>query len=262
MVQNPMPAVRTPDFQQAQHAFTAHLRDPQRVPAPNDVEDRRMAIYRELLHNNVSGFLAANFPVLKAILPEAQWDNMVGDFFARHHSESPYFSKIPEEFIDYLQTEREQHPAHVEDPPFLLELAHYEWVELALSIDEAETVDPAAFPDQPLDAVFRLSALAWPLVYLYPVHQLSPDNQPQTPPEQPTYLVVHRAPDDQVKFIETNPVTHRLLELMAENESVTLQTQCLQIAAEINHPQPNVVVQGGLSIVRDLHQRGIVSTLI
>lgn len=251
----------TPDFQQTQHAFTAHLRDPQHVPAPDDVEDRRMAIYRELLHNNVSGFLGDNFPVLKTILPETHWEAMVSDFFARHHSESPYFSKIPEEFIDYLQTERAQDPSHGDDPPFLLELAHYEWVELALAIADEPTSESNPLPDAPLTHTFRLSPVAWPLVYCYPVHKLSPDYQPQLPPETPSYLVVYRAPDDQVKFMETNPVTHRLLELMNENEAGTLQTQCQQIAAEINHPQPEVVLQGGLSIVQDLYKRGIVTLL-
>ena len=101
-----MPPSPKPDFRQTQHTFTAHLRDPDHAPLPADVEDRRMAIYRELLHNNIHSFLGDNFPVLKLVLTEAQWDDLVGDFFARHHSVSPYFSKIPEEFIDYLQTER------------------------------------------------------------------------------------------------------------------------------------------------------------
>lgn len=247
-----------PDFQQTQHAFTAHLRNPQQVPCPVDVEDRRMAIYRELLHNNVSGFLGDNFPVLKILLPEAHWDEMVGDFFARHHSESPYFSKIPEEFIDYLQTEREQVPQHQDDPPFLLELAHYEWVELALTISDESFPPAQPLPTDVADTVFHLSPLAWPLAYCYPVHKISLEFQPHCPPDQPSYLVVYRAVDDQVKFIETNPVTHRLLELLSEAEDKPLRAHCQQIADEMQHPQPEVVVQGGVSIIRDMYARNIV----
>ena len=42
-----------PEFQQKQYAFAAHIRDPENNPAPSGVEDRRMAIYRELFFNNL-----------------------------------------------------------------------------------------------------------------------------------------------------------------------------------------------------------------
>lgn len=32
-----------------QHAFTAHLRDPQAVPAPAGLDPRRVAVYQHLL---------------------------------------------------------------------------------------------------------------------------------------------------------------------------------------------------------------------
>ena len=48
-----------------QTRFAAHLRHPATHPAPDDVEDRRMAIYRRLFFRNISNFLAKNFPVLR-----------------------------------------------------------------------------------------------------------------------------------------------------------------------------------------------------
>ena len=51
-----------------------------------------------------------------------------------------------------------------DDPPFLLELAHYEWVELALDIAEQELperVDISA--EQLLAGRPLISPLAWPL---------------------------------------------------------------------------------------------------
>jgi len=35
-----------PEFMRTQYAFAAHIRDPQHQPAPADIEDRRIAIYR------------------------------------------------------------------------------------------------------------------------------------------------------------------------------------------------------------------------
>ena len=42
-----------PKFQEQQYAFAAHIRDPQNVPAPEGIEDRRMAIYRELFFQHL-----------------------------------------------------------------------------------------------------------------------------------------------------------------------------------------------------------------
>ena len=61
------PVAELPRFQQVQQAFTRHMRDPANAPAPAGVEDRRMAIYRDLLFNNVQTFLAGCFPVLRKI---------------------------------------------------------------------------------------------------------------------------------------------------------------------------------------------------
>ena len=40
-----------PAFTEIQLRFTAHIRDPERIPPPADVDDRRMAVYRDLLYS-------------------------------------------------------------------------------------------------------------------------------------------------------------------------------------------------------------------
>ena len=62
-----------------------------------------------------------------------------------------------------------------------------------------------------------VSPLAWPLAYRFPVHTISPDNQPHLAPAAPTYLIVYRDRNDKVRFHESNPVTARLLELLGDN---------------------------------------------
>ena len=116
-----MAIMTEPEFKKHQYAFTAHLRDPEQNPAPEGIEDRRIGIYRTLLYNNVEGFIANGFPVLRSIYSDDDWHHMVRDFFAHHQSTSPYFLEISQEFLDYLQSERQP---HAEDPPGLLELAH------------------------------------------------------------------------------------------------------------------------------------------
>ncbi|CAL1241108.1 HvfC family RiPP maturation protein [Candidatus Methylocalor cossyra] len=244
------------DFQQVQGAFAAYLRDPRHNPLPPGVPPRRMALYRELFLNNIESFLASGFPVLKSILAGECWQELVEDFFARHRSRTPLFVAIAEEFLAYLRDERGHVPT---DPPFLEELAHYEWVELALAVAEGEPppCDPA-FARDPLPCTVRLSELAWPLAYRFPVHRLGPDHQPVAAPEQPTFLVVYRDRDDEVRFLEVNGASYRLLALL-EQEGPLPARVCLQrIAEELCHPEPSVVLAYGAELLRDLAERGVV----
>ncbi len=243
-------------LERLQREFAAHIRDPEHMPAPEGIEDRRMAIYRDLFFNNVSQLLAQGFPVLHRILGQLAWKAMVRDWFVRHRAQTPLFLELPQEFLDYLQHERV--PAQG-DPPFLLELAHYEWVELALAIDERDAALPGVDPDADLLAGRpALSPLAWPLAYAWPVHRISPDYQPAEPPPEPTRLVVYRDQRDRVGFLEINRVTARLLELLGEQGRPDSGRACLmRIAAELDHPDPAVVVEGGAAILAELRARSV-----
>lgn len=254
-------------FQRVQRQFAAHLRDPQCNLPPPGIEDRRLQIYRELFYNNVEDCLANGFPLLRKLSPDAAWHALVRDFYARHQSHAPQFHQIAEEFLHYLEEER---GAQADDPPFLRDLAHYEWVELALSVSEVELPDAdrqdggsAAGGRMPGAADLlagrpRVSPLAWSLAYDYPVHRIGPDFQPAEPDAQPTYLVVWRNRDDDVRFMEINAVTARLLQLLEEDSADSGRTLLLRIAAELAHPQPEAVVEQGAAILRDLRTRGIV----
>src|SRR3546814_14577182 len=71
--------------------------------------------------------------------------------------------------------------------PWLRELAHYEWAELALQISEATREDIAHDARGDLLAGCPLpSPLAWPLAYAWPVHRIGPDHQPPEQPAAPT----------------------------------------------------------------------------
>lgn len=240
-------------FQRLQYAFAAHLRDPARHKPPRGIEPRRLKIYTELFYNNVQGFLANAFPVLRRITPEARWHAMVRDFFARHQSHQPLFHRIAEEFLRYLERERRAK----DDPKFLRELAHYEWVELALSVAPAPPAPRVDANGDLLAGVPVVSPLAWTLSYDFPVHRIGPDCQPEAPPQQPTHLVVWRTRDDEVKFMETNAVTARLLQLMAPGRAAGRRLLA-RIARELKHPRPEAVVAEGAAILTGLRERGIV----
>jgi hypothetical protein len=245
-----------PAFVARQYAFAAHIRDPGRNPPPEDVEERRMAIYRDLFHGSLQSLLAGFFPVLRRLLEDDHWHATVRDFLVRHRARTPLFLEIAREFLDYLQHERDADPA---DPPFLLELAHYEWVELALSISEADPDPSIADPNGDLLAGRPLlSPLAWSLSYRFPVHRIGPEFRPDTPAEQPTHLLVYRNRADDVEFMEVNAVTQRLLQLLQEGPDRSGHDCLAQIAEELRHPDPEVVMRAGAELLRDLRARDVI----
>ena len=250
-----MSGTADPEFVRQQYAFAAHIRDPQQHAAPAEIEDRRMGVYRELFLNNIEGFLSSSFPVLRRLLDDDSWQALARDFFARHRCHSPLFLEIPREFLSYLDEERGERAG---DLPFMRELAHYEWVELALSV--AETVDdrPADHDGNLLEGVPVLSSTAWPLVYRYPVHRIGPDFQPEYAGEQPTYLLAYRDTADDVGFVELNPVSARLFSLLQANRTSSGHAVLQNIAAELAHPDPDVVIKGGSALLEEWRRLGIV----
>ena len=76
--------VKRPEFQEKQYAFAAHIRDPEHAPAPEGIEDRRMAIYRGLFFNNLRNLLSNMFPVLKKLHAKDKWASMIDAGHQQH----------------------------------------------------------------------------------------------------------------------------------------------------------------------------------
>lgn len=207
------------DFQTIQKQFADHIRNPAKNTGPENIEARRLKIYSDLFYNNVESFIARAFPVLRKIHTDAQWHNMVKDFFEKHHSQSPYFLHIAQEFLTYLEIERDSS----DDFPFLLELAHYEWVELALDVSQDEIPDSDfETPGNLLVKPIVFSPLAWLLQYQWPVHKIGPEFIPQQTEsnQQITFLIVYRNADFQIKFMELNALSARLISILQDHEQL------------------------------------------
>jgi uncharacterized protein len=200
-------------FQRLQQAFAAAIRDPQSHSGPGSAPLHRLQIYRQLAYNNVESFLSTGFPIVKAVLDDG-WPPLIRDFLRRRRCLTPYLFELAEEFLSFLQSER---GPNAEDPPFLLELAHYEWVELALLTAEASPPEEnPALVEEPLSYTICLSELAWPLAYRFPVHHIGPDFQPAVPPDEPTFLLVYRDRSDEVNFLEIGAGAYELLQALQQ----------------------------------------------
>ena len=232
------------------HVLAAHVRDPATHPGPPGIEDRRLAVYRELVANNLDGLLAGTFPVIRRTLGDADWQALLRRFLINHRSETPLFTRLGLEFIAFLEA--------AEDParPWLADLAHYEWAELGLQLSDAET--PPHDPEGDLlDGVPLLSPLAWPLAYRWPVHRLGPDCQPTEPPPAPTLVLLRREPGGRVHFSMLSPLLYRLLALVAANEGRSGRTLLRQLAEEAGHPDFDAFLGEALPMLQRLRADGV-----
>jgi hypothetical protein len=224
-------------FQQKQFEFARHIRDPENAPIPEGIEARRMKIYRDLFYKNIEGFISGGFPVLHSITDDEQWHAMVRDFMVRHRCETPYFLEITQEFLDYLENER-VNPGN--DYPFLFELAHYEWVELALMVSDdvpdMTGVNPVA---DLIDHPVQVSPLVWNLQYTFPVQHIGEAYLPQSAPEKPTHIAVYRDRQNEVQFMELNSLTALLLDKLQQESERTVG----DIVSELHEMLPQLPLE-------------------
>nr|WP_218583390.1 putative DNA-binding domain-containing protein [Pseudomonas atagonensis] len=242
-----------------QQALTRYLRDPEHQPLPADMNPARVNVYRDLVFNNLSILLGGTFPVLIRLIGEARWRDLVRGFLREHRAQTPRFGDIAEEFVGFLATG----PRVLSEgqwPGFLLELAHYEWVEMVLQQSDVEPL-PALDSQLCLTRPLRVSPLAWPLAYTWPVHLLGPDQQPSTPPTQPTLLLVRRDADFSVKFSELSPLAWRLLQRIGEFASLTGHEQLQALAQEAGQVGSAGFMDSGLALLQQMHADRVIGII-
>jgi hypothetical protein len=257
--------MKKPHFSEIQTQFAAHIRLPEQAALPHGIEDRRMKIYRELVYNNIEDFLNSGFPIIRQMFSDQDWHLLVRDFVSTHRSSTPYFLEIGAEFLAFLDSERGDCDAaqsaqfnRQSDPPFLLQLAQYEWAELALYVADDEIPDDINASLDLFEQLPVLSPLAWSMVFNYPVHQIGPDNRPESPSEQPHCLVVYRNREDKVAFLEANVVTARLLELCEDNHQFSGRELLEQIAREMSVADSQTILAGGRETLAQLRSLDII----
>ena len=229
------------DFQLYQAQFSAHIRNPTHNKKPPNVNTNRMAVYKKAVFNNIVESVSVCFPVCQTVIGKRAWQQLMRELVSTYASSSPIFREIPQQFLLFLQ------PIQTV-PAYFKQLAHYEWVELAITLQQTEQVQLSEGMDllneKPTFATAHIL-----LEYDYPVHQISAKFKPTH--TQETTLFVFRDAEYEVKFIELNPITYRLLQII-KAQDLTGEQALTQIAHEIQHPDTAAIVEFGLSILTDL----------
>lgn len=229
-----------------QTRFTQHLRNPDTYGVPEGLDERRVGVYSELIFHNISALMSEFFPVLYQMLSESDWNHLIREFFITWRAETPYFPQLAEEFLAFLGSR----PGTNHEPAYLTPLAHYEWLELYLYIHEAELPEIELTETELRECSIKLSELAIPAAYQFPVHQIAKDWQETT---APTYLLVFRDQTDAIRFFELAPLSYELLSAMAaSDEGIKVVDWLKAKAAELGQDE-QVFVDFGIDLIKQFN---------
>lgn len=232
-------------------AFAARLRQPARAPRPTGADARRLAVYAEIVANNIGSVLDRCFPVTRRTLGAVRWGRLQRGFFAECRAQTPYFHEIPLEFLNWALTSE-----GAGKPPWLCALLHYEWAELAVDVMAVADDDPGCFPVfDPLGGVPVFNPAMLLLAYDWPVHRIGPDYRPRKP--CPVWLLVYRNANEEVKFVQLNAVAARLLVLLRLS-SRTAGAALDELAGEMGAPDGQSLQGFARPLLDSLFAEGVI----
>lgn len=235
-------------LREQQLRMTRFIRNPQTNEPPPGIEARRMAVYRRLFFGNLHSLLSGSFPVLCATLTSEQWLALTEGFYADFRCQTPLFTEVSGEFVEYLEGRRDI-------PGWVAELAHYEWVEVALLL--SDSTEPVHDPNGDLFyGVPVMSCHAMPLAYAWPVINIGPERLPPQILTEPTLLLARRGPDMAVCFSRLAPMAHGLL-LSLQQHSFT-GCQHLSALAQAAGVELAAIQTQGIALLRSLKEQGVV----
>ncbi|MGB0885430.1 MAG: DNA-binding domain-containing protein [Chitinophagales bacterium] len=103
-----------------------------------ELRQDRMPHYRRLVFNITKNTLKQAYPITFKLFNNAQWEEVVDDYFKNHNAQEYRIWLMPKEFYEYLV---EKKYAEKYNMPFLNDLLLFEWIEI-----EVHTMEDEIFP--------------------------------------------------------------------------------------------------------------------
>ncbi|MCF6767814.1 putative DNA-binding domain-containing protein [Thiotrichales bacterium 19S11-10] len=244
------------EFQKMQQDFALCIRNQTDEHCPAVIDKDRLLIYQSCFLNGINEILSNCFPILSALLGSQKWLTLVKSFYQEHPAKSPLFYEIPAEFLSFLHHQKSYYDRTI---PCLFELAHYEWMELALEIAEEKALTINHLEINFEHTVLSVSPLAEVVAYHYPVHQIGIDSNLDDIMKNETYLCIYRNLQDEVKFIELNQMSAKFL-LLLKQMPQSAEAVLKSIQLECNHINYLDYVNSCQKLVIELSDKGILYT--
>lgn len=218
------------------------------MPLKNsNLNAEKTALYHALVMGNLQEVISPCFPILRSIICRHTWSGFMLDFFQQRPLNTPLFHQLPFEFVTYLQN------LPSKEYPFMADLAHYEWVELALELAASVNNIKRVVASQILETHWQLSSCAKLLSYEYDVYNIGSNYIPHQ--TIPTYLAVYKK-DNAVEFMVLNELSFQLLECIIDS----LQTPH-EVLESLVEMYPNLDLEQLASqiqpLIYKLHQESI-----
>ncbi|GIU25248.1 DUF2063 domain-containing protein [Shewanella colwelliana] len=241
-------------FVNVQQSFIDYIRDPSQ-PLPSGTDARRMQVYRELFFNNINGFVSNAFPVLCSLYEDKQWEELVQQFFVTHDCQTPIFIEIAQEFLVFLQQE---YPVSERDPVFMLELAHYEWLELVVATEQENPLHHPIDDTQVSSAKLAFRASARVAQYHFDVQRISAEYQPLTQSEQPSFFCIYRDAEEEVCFLQLNPLAAQVLAYIEQHDYLEFDQIIKWLCGLYTQMDKETLVSGCTQMLGDMISRNII----
>lgn len=212
---------------------------------------RRLFTYRRLVRDNLREALNATLPRMVARL-DSTFDEYFERFLAERAPRTHYLRDVANEFLEFCA------PLWVADrrvAPYLLELGDHEALQIEIASLRArpKSHSPAELE---LDAGVQFIDACRIVFYEHRIHELSDDETDRSKPRrEPTWLLVYRSPDHEVRTLELTPLAAGILTRLIELRE-TLRQAVLNACRERKTPLTPEVLQGTAQLLADLAERG------
>jgi uncharacterized protein len=237
------------DFRQFQFALARHLRDPLSAAVPEGVSAADVTVCTQEMVRNLCEVLEPAFPVTHALLGDEIWEHAVRLFLKDAPNHTPWASAVQRAFVDHVC----ESPDMQRLPAWLQDLAHFEWLQSAVS------TTPVSWPafDAQGDVMQRavvLNPTHVEAAYEWPVHGIDTDHQPDD--MQSTHVTMLRDSDDALHVLESSVFRGQLIDLLRDGQ--TGEQAFMVLAMWLSHPDPEAFVREGAQVMAQLQREGVV----
>ena len=237
------------DFRQFQFALARHLRDPLGIPAPVGIRQVDASICTQEMVKHLRDVLEPAFPVTQALLGEDMWEHAVRLFLKDAPNHTPWASTTQRAFVEHVCESPEMQ--HL--PAWLQDLAHFEWLQNAVSTAPVQWPRCDAIADVMQHPVV-LNPTHVEASYEWPVHSIDTEHKPDD--MQSTYVSMLRDMDDELHVFESSVFRGQLLDLLRDGQ--TGEQAFMALARWLSHPEPEAFVREGAELMAQLQREGIV----
>lgn len=237
------------DFRQSQFALARYLRNPLAVLPPEEVTIEDAIACTQAMAAHLSEVLDTAFPVTHALLGEDLWQQAVRLFLKEAPSHAPWAGAVQRAFVAHVS----QSPSMQGLPAWLQDLAHYEWLQNAVS---TASVNWPAF-DVHGDVMQRavvLNPTHVEAVYEWPLHGTSDEHKLND--MQHIYVSMLRDVNDELHVFDSSMFRSQLLDLLREGQ--TGVQALLTLARWLSHPEPETFVHEAKPVMLQLQREGVV----